>query len=96
MTPHPGRPDITPEEVARRWLAGESILTIAVSLDTSQQTVKSRLTKARETMPDLPWDERKAKAATGPTMEYVAMKDGKPGTENIAGSIIFVRNRRRG
>lgn len=90
MTNH----DITAEEVARRWLGGESYLSIASDLGVSESIIKRRIKVAKATMPDLPWENRKRTRKSGPTREFVQMNDGKAGERPVAGSVI--RRRRRG
>ena len=82
------RPDVTVEEVARRWLAGESILSIASHFQMDTGPINSRLKKARLLFPDLPWDEPRQVRKISPTAEYVEMKDGVPRKRDVAGSFI--------
>lgn len=88
------RPDISTEEVARMWLGGASILSIAVHYDTSDQTIRRRISKARELLPNLPWDKRQPRVASSPTKGYTTMKDGRTG-ESVLRIGSVVRGRRR-
>ena len=88
------RRDITPEAVARRWLAGHSILAVAEHFDISVGMVQRRLKTARETLPDLPWDTRTPAVADSPTTPYATLNDGKPGQHHRPGSTVTRRERR--
>jgi len=88
------RPDVSTREVAVRWLAGESILTLATSYDMSRESIRKRLLKAHETMPDLPWDGRPSFRGGSPTSVYVRMRDGRGGVSiPKTGSIVKGRHR---
>jgi hypothetical protein len=90
------RNDITPEAVAKRWLSGETILALAISLEVSEELIKRRLRKARKDLPDLPWTQRSATQTRGSVQEYREMKDGVPGARSLKqGSIVHGRHRRR-
>lgn len=90
------RHDITPEAVARRWLAGETILHLACDLMVSEELIKRRLRKARQEFPDLPWGERPNTRTRGSVRDYREMKDGVSGGRTLKeGSIVFGRGKRR-
>lgn len=86
------RPDIPVREVAERWLAGESILTLATAYEVGASAITLRLKRAREEFPELPWDQRKPRPTASAARTYAKMNDGKPGVQEAAGS--FVRKRR--
>jgi hypothetical protein len=90
------RRDITPEAVALRWLAGESILALADAYGVSAGLIERRLTKARETLPDLPWGDRTPTPADSPTTPYATLNDGRPGQQHHRpGSTVPNRQRRK-
>jgi hypothetical protein len=85
----PKRPDILAEDVARRWLAGDSILVLSIAYDCSLGTIDNRLAKARVEFPDLPWGEREVSPTPVGTKEYLEMNDGKQGESVVRqGSVI--------
>lgn len=90
------RHDITPEAVAKRWLAGETIAVLAVALGASEELIKRRIRTARQEFPDLPWDERVRTQNRSAVRDYRNMKDGVSGTRTVKqGSIVFARRGRR-
>lgn len=87
--------DIPPEDVARRWLEGETIAALALSYTTGENTIKRRLDYARQALPDLPWDKRNPPRRSAPRSDltrYVTMKDGRKGA--MIGSVIKARSLR--
>ena len=88
------RGDISDQDVALRWIAGESIQFIATSLRAAPATIHGRLTKARKTFPDLPWGERVIRRTPSPTKSFAAMNDGKQGAAEARGSIVDGRRRK--
>jgi hypothetical protein len=90
------RPDLTPKDVALRWLAGASLLALADEFGTSVGTIKRRLKRAREAFPELPWSKRETRRGAGPTVDYIDMKDGDPRAHVVPkGSVVLERRRRR-
>ncbi len=92
------RPEISTLEVAQRWLAGESMEVISVSLNCSPGLVSSRVAKARTQFPELPWSDRKPTDRSGGsrTRAYVEMNDGKPGESRLReGSVVRGRTAAR-
>lgn len=92
------RADITAEAVGKRWLDGATIESISIEMDAAFGTIKRRLTEARETFPDWPWDSRVARRDHGAIKRYTQMTDGQPG-ESVLRSGSVVRGtalRRRG
>lgn len=84
------RPDIAPEDVARRWLTGETTESIALFYETTISTIKRRLAQAREEHPGLPWDERSPVARDhGAIRRYTQLNDGHPGESVLrSGSVV--------
>lgn len=90
------RHDNTPEQVARRWLAGESVLDLAVELMTDEELIKRRIRKARREFPGLPWDRRPEKQTRSSTLDYRSMNDGIPGESVLReGSVVRGNGRSR-
>lgn len=89
------RQDISTADVARLWIGGETIMALAERFDTSIGTIKRRLQIARETMPDLPWDQRKPGTSVSVARQYATMNDGRAGTRSVRqGSVIRSRRSR--
>ncbi len=87
--------DIPPEDVARRWLEGETVASLALSYGAGENTIKRRLEYARRALPSLPWDKRNSpRNATSRSSltRYVTMKDGRKGA--AVGTIIKARSLR--
>lgn len=73
------RHDITPEQVARMWLAGMPNLAIAEELGVSPGLVQRRLAEARATLPHLPWADRTPPRGEASTVAFRDMNDGVEG-----------------
>lgn len=91
--------NLTPEMVAREWLAGASVAAMADRHDVGVTTIKQRLKKARTDHPDLPWDKRETVRSAplpSPTRKYIAMTDGRTGGGTLPhGSVIPSRGIRK-
>lgn len=88
------RKDITPEAVAKEWLAGDSILAIASRHLVTTELIRRRLRVAKRDLPHLDWENRGPIKDTNSPAAYVNLNDGKPGESVLrAGSV--VRGQRR-
>lgn len=90
------REDITTADVARRWIAGETIEDIALSYEAALNTVKRRLTAARHEFPGLARDSRVVRRDHGAVKRYTQMTDGQGGESVLrAGSVVRSRKLRK-
>lgn len=95
------RPDLDNREIALEWLGGSSQLDLSTKHNCSMKTIRTRLAKARNEFPELPWDDRRvipgsATSGGSGVKDYVRMTDGKPGESTLLqGSIVNGRTLRR-
>lgn len=91
------RDDVSAEEVARRWLAGESYLALSVAYDMYQKAVVRLVEQARIDFPGLPWHLREGAALRrpartsqyAPVQAYAQMTDGKKGARGVTSGSVF-------
>lgn len=92
------RHDVPAEEVARRWLEGETIAVLANSYQADTGTIQDRLKKARAQFPELPWNDRtppQTARQPSPTRAFLSMKDGAEGSPAVrSGHVVRSRGLR--